>query len=311
MTGVEPAAELPHDLSPPKAPKPTEPPSEDSLLPTLSLPASHLRRIAKAAAPLGSRFSSEAIAALQRVAQVYILYATDRAIAQAQSEAADAKKKKSKSAGPIPTGRKMGAEHVMRFLGAEMPTLATKLSNLLPDEMQKEFRPVAHQLLEEYRAQQRKLLAPPPAAASAMDVTGQAPPAAKAAGAKAAVKGGLGSWAKTSKPSSGPSGAGSGKKRGRPAKGGQQEEPAAKRHEGAAAGEPAPAAQDAPQEPQEIPGAEAGKEELVSATVADVVAAKAEDQEMAAKAEEQDIYPAPKEEQEAVSATVADANASA
>lgn len=231
MIAGEPQVEVPEKdtlSSPEKAPKPADAGgAEESMLSTLSLPVSHIRRLAKAAAPPGTKFSSEALAALHRIAQVHILYSTDRAIAQAQQEAAQAKKKKVKGAAPAPTGRRMTAEHVMHSLSAEMPAIASKLSNLMPDRMPKEFKPVALQLLEELRAQQRKQLqtaeAPEGFATAAAAGGEEVPATAKAA----AFKGGLAGWAKTSKAPA-PSVAEGGKKRGRPGKAaGQKEAPIA------------------------------------------------------------------------------------
>jgi|ERR1719310_155525 len=196
-------------MSPEKVAKPAEPPTEASELSSVSLPVSHIRRIAKAAAPPGTKFSSEALAALHRIAQVYILYATDRAIAQAQAEAAEAKKKKIKNM-PVPTGRRMTADHVMQFLTAEMAPIATKLANLMPDSMPKEFKPTSLQLLEELRVQQRKLLEP--------EAGGDATAAPAGPQTASMKKSGLAAWAKSSKaaaPSDGKKEGG--KKRGRPA----------------------------------------------------------------------------------------------
>ncbi|CAK0819874.1 unnamed protein product [Prorocentrum cordatum] len=61
--------------------------AEDPGLSAITLPREAVRRIARSAAPPGARISSEAVAGLQRVAQAFVLYATDRALAEAQARA--------------------------------------------------------------------------------------------------------------------------------------------------------------------------------------------------------------------------------
>ncbi|CAE8592217.1 unnamed protein product [Polarella glacialis] len=123
-----------------------------SSLGSLSLPAAVLKRIARSAVP-GVRLSSEALAALHRIAQVYVCFATDRGLGQVKAEGE--KKKKGKS---NPVLRKtLHTEHVMRFLSAEMPPLASKLASLCPELMPVEFKPAGVQLLEALHEQERKV----------------------------------------------------------------------------------------------------------------------------------------------------------
>eukprot|EP00927_Polykrikos_kofoidii_P071608 TRINITY_DN67869_c0_g1_i1.p1 TRINITY_DN67869_c0_g1~~TRINITY_DN67869_c0_g1_i1.p1 ORF type:complete len:350 (+),score=60.79 TRINITY_DN67869_c0_g1_i1:134-1051(+) len=136
----------------------------------LALPASLVRRIARSAAPPGTRFSSDALAALHRVAQVYILYACDRACSEGQQEKNE-KMKKSKKGVPVAGGgsRRMTAEHVMRFIAADLSPVAAKVATLFPDLMPLEFKPPAVRLLQELREQERsreELLAPPQSASA-------------------------------------------------------------------------------------------------------------------------------------------------
>lgn len=121
----------------------------------LSLPISGIKRIAQSAAP-GARFSSESIAALHRVAQSYVLWATDRSLAH--SKAADAQQQKGKKVkfAPAPAvGRRLAASHVMSFLSAELPQIANRVASLFPDAMPTECKPSSVQLLEQYREQER------------------------------------------------------------------------------------------------------------------------------------------------------------
>jgi len=128
--------------------------AQDELgLASLSLPASSIRRIARSAAP-GVRFSSEAFAGLHRVAQAFILFATDRALAEVKVEADKGKRPKGKSTAPIPR-KTLSCDHVMRFLSSELPPIASKVAALFPQLMSSEFKPAGVQLLEQLHEQQK------------------------------------------------------------------------------------------------------------------------------------------------------------
>eukprot|EP00928_Gymnodinium_smaydae_P085305 TRINITY_DN68689_c0_g1_i1.p1 TRINITY_DN68689_c0_g1~~TRINITY_DN68689_c0_g1_i1.p1 ORF type:complete len:272 (+),score=77.26 TRINITY_DN68689_c0_g1_i1:49-864(+) len=150
-----------------------------SELSSLALPMMTVRRIARNAAP-GVSFSSEALAAMNRVAQAYILWATDRSLAHVQKEAAKQKKQKGKSGAPTTGVRRLTSENVMAFLEAELPHVASKVSNLFPDIMPAESKPVAVRLLEMYREQAAARSSTPLGAAG---TDGQAGAAAAAEGA--------------------------------------------------------------------------------------------------------------------------------
>jgi len=125
---------------------------EDAALKSLALPAAHLRRIVRAAAP-NARFSAEAVAGLHRTAQAYVLWAVDQSLAEAKKVDGDKHgKKSSKVAGSLGSKR-MTAEHVMRFLTVELPPIASKIANLYPDFVPVEYKPAAVRLLEELRDQ--------------------------------------------------------------------------------------------------------------------------------------------------------------
>lgn len=124
---------------------------EDPGLAQLSLPAGAVKRLAKIAAP-GNRFTTEALAGIQRVAQAYVMFATHGALSQVKSEGAAMNKAK-KGQKPQPSKKTLQAEHVMRFLSSEMPQLASKLSSLFPDYVPEEFKPPSVQLLEQLHQQ--------------------------------------------------------------------------------------------------------------------------------------------------------------
>mmetsp|Transcript_118026 Transcript_118026/g.328952 ORF Transcript_118026/g.328952 Transcript_118026/m.328952 type:complete len:340 (-) Transcript_118026:61-1080(-) len=150
---------------------------EDPNLSELSLPAAVIRRAARSAAP-GVHFSKEAIAALHRVAQAYICFATDGALREVQAEADKVRKAKGKI---NPMARKsLGADHVMRFLTAELPPIAKKVAILFPDLMPSEFKPAGIRLLEQLQEQEKAAdtAAPAPAAgaAAAAEAAGAPPP---------------------------------------------------------------------------------------------------------------------------------------
>lgn len=125
---------------------------ENADLAGIALPAASIKRIVRSAAP-GVRFSSEAIAGFHRVAQAFALFATDRSLAEQTKEIEKAKKAaKSKQALPRKT---LTAEHVMRFLSAELPPIASKVSTLFPDLMPTEFKPAGVLLLEQLHEQSK------------------------------------------------------------------------------------------------------------------------------------------------------------
>jgi hypothetical protein len=63
--------------------------------------------------------------------------------------------KKKGAAAPKKT---LGIDHVMQFLTAEMPTVATKISTLFPDLVPSEYRPESIKLLERIRFQEKAKL---------------------------------------------------------------------------------------------------------------------------------------------------------
>lgn len=134
------------------APAQDGPQAEDlaQALASISLPRSMLKRIARNAAP-EARFSSEAVAGLHRIAQVFICFATDRALGELKAENDKARKGKKN---PV-LRRTLGADHVMRFLTAELPPIASKVSNLFPDLVPPEFKPPAVKLLEQLHEQEK------------------------------------------------------------------------------------------------------------------------------------------------------------
>jgi histone H3/H4 len=127
--------------------------ADDPDLASTSLPSSTIKRIVRTASP-GVRFNSEAIAGFHRVAQAFVLFATDRSIAEVAKEAEKLRKaSKSKS---IPTARKtLTSEHVMRFLTSEMPPIASKVAALFPDLMPGDFKPAGVRLLEQLQEQSK------------------------------------------------------------------------------------------------------------------------------------------------------------
>jgi len=126
---------------------------EDPGLAELSLPSSAVKRLAKIAAP-GYRFSSESLAGIQRVAQAYIVFATNGALSQVKSDGVAMNKAK-KGQKPQPAKKTLQAEHIMRFLTLEMPQLGTKVASLFPDYVPEEFKPESVQLLEKLHLQLR------------------------------------------------------------------------------------------------------------------------------------------------------------
>mmetsp|Transcript_140999 Transcript_140999/g.438332 ORF Transcript_140999/g.438332 Transcript_140999/m.438332 type:complete len:332 (-) Transcript_140999:74-1069(-) len=149
---------------------------EDPCLPALSLPAAAIKRAAKAVAP-EVRFGSEAVAALHRVAQAFVCFATDRALHEARVEADKAKKVKGSKANP--TARKtLTADHVMRFLSSDLPPIAKKLASLVPDLMPTEYKPAGVRLLEQLHEQEK--------AAAALAAAAEGAPAPPPEGGEAA-----------------------------------------------------------------------------------------------------------------------------
>lgn len=142
-------------------------------LASIALPVNTVKRITRSAAP-GVRFSGEALAALHRICQAYILWATDRSVVQASADdARQTKKVKGKAVAHSLTSRRLTATHVMRFLEAELPQIAAKVGTLFPDLVPSESKPTAVRLLEQLREQEKKLAAGEEAIAS----VGQVAPA--------------------------------------------------------------------------------------------------------------------------------------
>merc|ERR1712194_3164 len=114
----------------------------------------------------------EAVAALHRVAQVFVCFATDRSLGVIQAEKDKAKKMKGKNVNLLakPT---LGADHVMRFLSADLPQVASKMSSLFPDLMPTEFKPPGVILLEHLEEQRTREAAAMPAGSADSGVDGQ------------------------------------------------------------------------------------------------------------------------------------------
>jgi histone H3/H4 len=136
-----------------------EPAATDVGLGTVSMPSATMRRIVRSAAP-GVRFNGEAIAALHRVAQAFVCYATDRCIQELRGDTvlaapAAQKKKQVKVGGPTSVKKTLGVDHVMKVLSKEVPPVAAKISNLFPELVPPEYRPQEIKLLEQLREQRR------------------------------------------------------------------------------------------------------------------------------------------------------------
>jgi histone H3/H4 len=132
---------------------------DDVDLASIALPTTAIKRIVRSAAP-GVRFSSEAIAGFHRVAQAFVLFATDRCLAEQTKEMEKVRKAaKSKHALPRKT---LTSEHVMRFLSAELPPIASKVSTLFPDLMPTEFKPAGVLLLEQLHEQSKAAMGEAP-----------------------------------------------------------------------------------------------------------------------------------------------------
>jgi histone H3/H4 len=132
---------------------------DDVDLASIALPASAIKRIVRSAAP-GVRFSSEAIAGFHRVAQAFVLFATDRCLAE-QAKEVEKLKKAAKSKHALPR-KTLTAEHVMRFLSTELPPIASKVSTLFPDLMPAEFKPAGVLLLEQLHEQSKAAMGEAP-----------------------------------------------------------------------------------------------------------------------------------------------------
>jgi len=131
-------------------------PKEDPGLVAAALPYSVIKRIVRTASP-GVSFDREAIAGFARIAQAFALFATDGALVELSKEAEKVKKSgKSKSnAPPVRSLKTLTADHVMRFLTAELPPIATKVASLFPDLMPGDFKPAGVQLLEKLGEQSK------------------------------------------------------------------------------------------------------------------------------------------------------------
>jgi len=131
-------------------------PKEDLGLAAAALPYSTIKRIVRTVSP-GVTFDREAIAGFTRIAQAFALFATDGALAELSKEAEKAKKSaKSKSTAPAARSlRTLTADHVMRFLTAELPPIATKVASLFPEMMPGDFKPPGVLLLEQLGEQTR------------------------------------------------------------------------------------------------------------------------------------------------------------
>lgn len=119
-----------------------------SALASVSLPAAVVRRIARSAAP-GARFSGESVAALHRVAQIFVCYLTDRSLHEMKVEADKMKKSKKNPAMP----KTLKSDHVMRFLSTELPPISKKISTLFPFAVPPEYKPAGVRLLERLHEQ--------------------------------------------------------------------------------------------------------------------------------------------------------------
>mmetsp|Transcript_65226 Transcript_65226/g.170839 ORF Transcript_65226/g.170839 Transcript_65226/m.170839 type:complete len:250 (-) Transcript_65226:38-787(-) len=118
-----------------------------------SLPAAAIKRMARSSVP-GVRFSSEAVAALHRVAQAFICFATDSALSEQRTEAERAKRSRGKSA--FVAKKTLSGDHVMKVLTSELGPIASKLASLFPELVPVDFRPQGIRLLEQLREQERE-----------------------------------------------------------------------------------------------------------------------------------------------------------
>mmetsp|Transcript_8197 Transcript_8197/g.23434 ORF Transcript_8197/g.23434 Transcript_8197/m.23434 type:complete len:255 (-) Transcript_8197:171-935(-) len=118
----------------------------------LTMPVAAVKRIGRSVAPEAA-FSSEAIAALHRIGQAFVCYATDRVIHEMQAESDRAGAKRRGKNAPLPK-KTMGSEHVLHMLSDEFPAMANKLSTLFSDVVPQEYRPEPVRLLEQLRAQE-------------------------------------------------------------------------------------------------------------------------------------------------------------
>lgn len=121
----------------------------------LSFPTAAVRRIARSAAP-GIRFQNEALAAVHRVAQAFVCFATDRSIHELQGNIVlQGPRKKGKSAPGVK--KTLGVEHVMKVMTSEVPSVASKISTLFPDLVPSEYRAQDIRLLEQMHEQTRRV----------------------------------------------------------------------------------------------------------------------------------------------------------
>jgi len=115
------------------------------------LPHAVVKRIIKGACP-DARFSRDALAGLNRVAQSFAMFATDRALAEQAKESEKLKKLPKSKHNPL-TRRSLTVDHVMRFLSVELAPIANKVSSLYPELMPHGFKPAGVKLLEQLAGQ--------------------------------------------------------------------------------------------------------------------------------------------------------------
>eukprot|EP00435_Cladocopium_sp_Y103_P049616 s79_g15.t1 len=97
------------------------------------------------------RFEKDVFKGMNRLAQAFACFVTDRSLHELKREQTSKAKKGSKNA---PVLRKtLTAEHVMRFLQQDMPQLANKLASLHPDKMPEDFKPSSVKLLKQLHEQ--------------------------------------------------------------------------------------------------------------------------------------------------------------
>mmetsp|Transcript_9748 Transcript_9748/g.23349 ORF Transcript_9748/g.23349 Transcript_9748/m.23349 type:complete len:226 (-) Transcript_9748:14-691(-) len=121
--------------------------AEEVPLSSLSVPMSAVKRLTKNAVP-SARWSQDALAGLNRMWQVFTLYAVERSLNELKTE------NHIKAKGKAHLFKKtVTADHTMRFLQGEMPHVATKLCNLFPEVVPQENRPTGIKLLEEMHKQ--------------------------------------------------------------------------------------------------------------------------------------------------------------
>mmetsp|Transcript_41124 Transcript_41124/g.65104 ORF Transcript_41124/g.65104 Transcript_41124/m.65104 type:complete len:219 (-) Transcript_41124:55-711(-) len=123
---------------------------EEVSVASLTLPDSLMRNLMRSTVPK-YRFEKDVFKGMNRLAQAFACYVTDRSLHELKREQTSKGKKGSKNA---PVLRKtLTAEHVMRFLQQDMPQLANKLASLHPDKMPEDFKPSSVKLLKQLHEQ--------------------------------------------------------------------------------------------------------------------------------------------------------------